>query len=187
MSKTEVNQAYQGYLDASLAHDLAAIDALVRQSARLHRRREGQHARRVPDRAVCSDCLRSSGTPASTWDYEVVNIGDTDAHLILKRGVRVRPGTAVRSSTSRRSMPGPGPRTDGRYLPSRTSRCRAERPAGGTAERLRKPGMPSSIAAAPPPSHARSAAATPRHASLRAECPRSSLPVPGELQRSEAT
>jgi hypothetical protein len=89
MSEAEVIEAYQRYLRAFLADDVAAIDALVQYPL----------AYIVDGRVSMLDAypIRPSALMAAKgWhtsvdmDYDVVGVSETKAHLILRRCTRVR-------------------------------------------------------------------------------------------------
>jgi hypothetical protein len=89
MSQAEVIEAYERYLKAFLADDLAAIDALVQYP--LAYIGEGKVSL-LDDWPFKPSALRA----AKGWhtsiemEYEVIGLSATKAHLVLKRGTRVR-------------------------------------------------------------------------------------------------
>ena len=89
MSKAEVIEAYERYLKAFLADDLAAIDALVHYP--LAYIGDGK-VTKLDEWPFKPSMLRA----AKGWHtsvgmaYEVIGISDTKAHLVLKRCTRVR-------------------------------------------------------------------------------------------------
>ena len=89
MSKAEVIQAYERYLQAFLADDLAAIDALVQYP--LAYIGDGKVSL-LDEYPIKPSALRAAkGWHTSVdMEFEVVGISATKAHLILKRGTRVR-------------------------------------------------------------------------------------------------
>ena len=89
MSKAEVIQAYERYLQAFLADDLAAIDALVQYPLAYIGDGEVSLLDEYPIKP--SALMAAKGWHTSVdMEYEVVGISATKAHLILKRGTRVR-------------------------------------------------------------------------------------------------
>ena len=124
MSKAEVIQAYERYVQAFLADDLATIDSLVQYPLAYI----GDGKVSVLDQWPFEpSALRAAKGWHTSIDmaYEVVGISETKAHVVLKRCTACV-GTAARSRTSLRSMPGPGRTTAGRCSPSRTLRYRTE-------------------------------------------------------------
>ena len=89
MSKVEVVQAYERYLEAFLADDLAAIDALVQYPLAYI----GDGKVSMLDEYLIKP---SALLAAKDWhtsvgmEFEVIGISETKAHLVLKRGTRVR-------------------------------------------------------------------------------------------------
>lgn len=89
MSETEILRAYERYLEAFLADDIAAIDALVQYPLAYI----GDGTVRMLDEYPIKP---SALMAAKQWhtsvgiDYEVVGISETKAHLVLKRCTRVR-------------------------------------------------------------------------------------------------
>lgn len=89
MSKAEVIEAYERYLKAFLADDLAAIDALVQYPLAY-----------IGDGTVSTldqwpfkpSALRAAKGWHTSIDmaYEVIGINETKAHVVLKRCTRVR-------------------------------------------------------------------------------------------------
>jgi hypothetical protein len=85
----EVIQAYERYLQAFLADDLAAIDALVKYP--LAHIGDGT-VTMLSEYPIKPSALMA----AKAWhtsigmEYEVIGISETKAHLVLKRGTRVR-------------------------------------------------------------------------------------------------
>jgi len=89
VSKAEVIQAYERYLQAFLADDLAAIDALVQYPLAYIGDGEVSLLDEYPIKP--SALMAAKGWHTSVdMEYEVVGISATKAHLILKRGTRVR-------------------------------------------------------------------------------------------------
>jgi hypothetical protein len=89
MSKAEVIQAYERYLRAFLADDVAAIDALVQYPLAYI----GDGRVSILDQwPFQPSALRAAKGWHTSIDmaYEVVGISETKAHVVLKRGVRVR-------------------------------------------------------------------------------------------------
>ena len=89
MSQAEVIQAYERYLQAFVADDIAAIDALVQYPLAY-----------IGDGTVSTldqwpfkpSALRAAKGWHTSIDmaYEVIGISETKAHVVLKRCVRVR-------------------------------------------------------------------------------------------------
>jgi hypothetical protein len=89
MKKTEVIQAYERYLQAFLADDIAAIDALVQYPLTYIGDGKVSTLDAFPIRP--SELMAAKRWHTSTnMEYEVVGVSETKAHLILKRGTRVR-------------------------------------------------------------------------------------------------
>jgi hypothetical protein len=89
MSKAEVIQAYERYLQAFLADDLATIDSLVQYPLAYI----GEHQVSMVDEYPIKPSALMAATGWHTsigMDYEVIGISATKAHLVLKRGTRVR-------------------------------------------------------------------------------------------------
>jgi len=89
MSKAEVIQAYERYLEAFLADDLAAIDALVQYP--LAYIGDGQVSM-LDEYPIKPSALMAAKDWHTSVDmeYEVIGISETKAHLVLRRGTRVR-------------------------------------------------------------------------------------------------
>ena len=89
MSEAEILRAYERYLEAFLADDIAAIDAVVEYPLAYI----GDGTVRMLDEYPIKP---SALMAAKQWhtsvdvDYEVVGISETKAHLVLKRCTRVR-------------------------------------------------------------------------------------------------
>jgi hypothetical protein len=89
MSQAEVIQAYERYLQAFVADDIAAIDALVQYPLAYIGDGKVSLLNQYPIRP-------SSLIPAKDWhtsidmEYEVIGLSETKAHLVLKRCTRVR-------------------------------------------------------------------------------------------------
>jgi hypothetical protein len=89
MSKAEVIQAYERYLQAFLADDIAAIDALVQYP--LAYIADGRVSMLDAYPIKPSALMAAKGWHTSIdMDYEVVGMSETKAHLILRRCTRVR-------------------------------------------------------------------------------------------------
>ena len=89
MSEAEVIQAYQRYLQAFLADDIAAIDALVRYP--LAYIGDGKVIMLDEYPVKPSALMAAKGWHTSIGiDYEVIGVSETKAHLVLKRCTRVR-------------------------------------------------------------------------------------------------
>lgn len=89
MSEAEVIQAYERYLAAFLADDLAAIDALVQYPLAYI----GAGTVRMLDQwPFKPSALRAAKDWHTSVDmeFEVIGISETKAHVILKRCTRVR-------------------------------------------------------------------------------------------------
>ena len=89
MSQAEVIQAYERYLKAFLADDLAAIDALVQYPLAYIGEGKVSMLDRWPFKP--STLRQAKGWHTSIdMAYEVIGISETKAHLVLKRCTRVR-------------------------------------------------------------------------------------------------
>ena len=89
MSKAEVIAAYERYLQAFLADDLAAIDALVQYP--LAYIGDGKVSMLDQWPFTPSALRAAKGWHTSIdMDFEVIGISETKAHLVLKRCTRVR-------------------------------------------------------------------------------------------------
>jgi hypothetical protein len=89
MSATEVIQAYERYLEAFLAEDVAAIDALVQYPLAYIGDGKVTMLDKWPFKP--SMLREAKGWHTSIdMEYEVIGISATKAHLVLKRGTRVR-------------------------------------------------------------------------------------------------
>jgi hypothetical protein len=89
MSKAEVIQAYERYLRAFLADDIAAIDALVQYPLAYI----GDGKVSILDQwPFHPSALRAAKGWHTSIDmaYEVIGISETKAHVVLKRCTRVR-------------------------------------------------------------------------------------------------
>ena len=89
MSKAEVIQAYERYLQAFLADDLAAIDALVQYPLAYIGDGEVRMLSEYPIKPSALMAAKAWHTSID-MEYEVIGISETKAHLVLKRGTRVR-------------------------------------------------------------------------------------------------
>jgi hypothetical protein len=89
MSATEVIRAYERYLEAFLAEDVAAIDALVQYPLAYIGDGKVTMLDKWPFKP--SMLREAKGWHTSIdMEYEVIGISATKAHLVLKRGTRVR-------------------------------------------------------------------------------------------------
>ena len=89
MSKAEVIQAYERYLQAFLADDIATIDALVQYP--LAYIGDGKVGMLDEYPIKPSALMAAKGWHTSVdADYEVIGVSETKAHLVLKRCTRVR-------------------------------------------------------------------------------------------------
>ena len=89
MSKAEVMEAYESYLQAFLADDLAAIDALVQYPLAYIGDGKVSMLNEYPIKPAALIAAKGWHTSVD-MEFEVVGISATKAHLILKRGTRVR-------------------------------------------------------------------------------------------------
>jgi hypothetical protein len=89
MSKAEVLEAYERYLKAFLADDIATIDGLVRYPLAYIGDGEVSMLDEYPIKPSALMAAKAWHTSID-MEYEVVGISATKAHLILKRGTRVR-------------------------------------------------------------------------------------------------
>jgi len=89
MSKADVMEAYESYLQAFLADDLAAIDALIQYP--LAYIGDGQ-VTMLNEYPIKPSALMAAKDWHTSLDmeFEVIGISETKAHLVLKRGTRVR-------------------------------------------------------------------------------------------------
>ena len=89
MSEAEVIQAYERYLRAFLADDIAAIDALVQYP--LAYIGDGT-VRMLDEYPIKPSALMAAKDWHTSIDmaYEVIGLSETKAHLVLKRCTRVR-------------------------------------------------------------------------------------------------
>ena len=89
MSKAEVIEAYERYLQAFLADDLAAIDALVQYPLAYIGDGKVSMLDQWPFRP--STLRQAKGWHTSIdMAYEVIGLSETKAHVVLKRCTRVR-------------------------------------------------------------------------------------------------
>ena len=89
MSKAEVIRAYERYLQAFLADDVAAIDSLVQYP--LAYIGDGKVSLLDEYPIKPSALMATKGWHTSIdMAYEVVGLSETKAHLVLKRCTRVR-------------------------------------------------------------------------------------------------
>jgi hypothetical protein len=89
MSKAEVIQAYERYLAAFLADDLAAIDALVQYPLAYIGDGTVSMLDRWPFKPSALRAAKDWHTSVG-MAYEVIGLSETKAHLVLKRCTRVR-------------------------------------------------------------------------------------------------
>jgi hypothetical protein len=89
MSKAEVIQAYERYLRAFLADDVATIDALVQYPLAYIGDGKVNILDQWPFRPSTLRRLKGWHTSID-MAYEVIGLSETKAHVVLKRGVRVR-------------------------------------------------------------------------------------------------
>lgn len=89
MSKAEVIQAYERYVEAFLADDIVAIDALVQYP--LAYIGDGE-VRMLDEYPIKPSALMAAKAWHTSIDmaYEVIGLSETKAHLVLKRCTRVR-------------------------------------------------------------------------------------------------
>jgi hypothetical protein len=89
MIEAEVIQAYERYLQAFLADDIAAIDALVQYPLAYIGDGKVAMLNEYPIKPSALMAAKDWHTSVG-MDYEVIGVSATKAHLILKRGTRVR-------------------------------------------------------------------------------------------------
>ena len=89
MSKAEVMEAYESYLQAFLADDLAAIDALVQYPLAYIGDGKVSMLNEYPIKPSALMAAKDWRTSVD-MEFEVVGISETKAHLVLRRGTRVR-------------------------------------------------------------------------------------------------
>jgi hypothetical protein len=89
MSKTEVAQAYERYLQAFLADDTQTIDALVQYPLAYIGDGKVSMLDEFPIKPSALMAAKSWHTSVD-MEYEVVGVSATKAHLVLRRGTRVR-------------------------------------------------------------------------------------------------
>jgi hypothetical protein len=89
MSEAEIVRAYQRYLEAFLADDIVAIDALVQYPLAYIGDGTVRMSDEYPIKPSALMAAKEWHTSVDT-DYEVVGISETKAHLVLKRCTRVR-------------------------------------------------------------------------------------------------
>lgn len=89
MSKAEVIEAYERYLQAFLADDVAAIDALVRYPLTYIGDGKITMLDEYPIKPSALMAAKAWHTSID-MEYEVLGVSATKAHLVLKRGTRVR-------------------------------------------------------------------------------------------------
>ena len=89
MSEAEVIRAYERYLEAFLADDVATIDTLVQYPLTYIGDGQVSVLREFPIKP--SALMATKGWHTSVGlAYEVVGISETKAHLVLRRCTRVR-------------------------------------------------------------------------------------------------
>jgi hypothetical protein len=89
LSEAEVIEAYERYLDAFLADDIATIDSLVQYPLAYIGDGKVSMLDEYPIKPSALMAAKDWHTSID-MDYEVIGIGETKAHLVLKRGTRVR-------------------------------------------------------------------------------------------------
>ena len=89
MSKAEVIAAYERYLQAFLADDLAAIDALAQYPLAYIGDGKVSMLDQWPFKPSALRAVKRWHT-STDMAYEVIGISETKAHLVLKRCTRVR-------------------------------------------------------------------------------------------------
>ena len=89
MSKVEVIEAYERYLKAFLADDLAAIDALVQYPLAYIGDGKVSMLDHWPFKPSALRAAKAWHTSIE-MEYEVIGFSATKAHLVLKRCTRVR-------------------------------------------------------------------------------------------------
>jgi hypothetical protein len=89
MSKAEVIQAYERYLQAFLADDIATIDALVQYPLAYIGDGKAMMLDEYPIKPSALMAAKDWHTSVDV-DYEVIGVSETKAHLVLKRCTRVR-------------------------------------------------------------------------------------------------
>jgi hypothetical protein len=89
MSEAEVIRAYERYLEAFLADDVAAIDALVQYP--LAYIGDGKVSM-LDEYPIKPSALMAAKAWHTSIDmaYEVIGVSETKAHVVLKRCTRVR-------------------------------------------------------------------------------------------------
>jgi hypothetical protein len=125
MSKVEVVQAYERYLEAFLADDLAAIDALVQYPLAYIGDGKVSMLDEYPIKPSALLAAKDWHTSVG-MEFEVIGISETKAHLVLKRGTRVRRDGSPIEDIWAFYASGPEPKSAGRCSRCRTSRCRVE-------------------------------------------------------------
>jgi hypothetical protein len=89
MSKAEVTKAYERYLQAFLADDIETINALVQYP--LAYIGDGKVSMLDEFPIKPSALMAAKGWHTSIdMAYEVIGVSETKAHLVLRRGTRVR-------------------------------------------------------------------------------------------------
>ena len=89
MSKAEVIQAYERYLQAFLADDITTIDALVQYPLAYIGDGKVAMLDEYPIKPSALIAAKDWHTSVDV-DYEVIGVSATKAHLVLKRCTRVR-------------------------------------------------------------------------------------------------
>ena len=89
MSKAQVIQAYERYLEAFLDDDIATIDALVQYPLAYIGDGKVDMLHEYPIKPSTLMAAKGGHTSIDV-DYEVIGVSETKAHLVLKRCTRVR-------------------------------------------------------------------------------------------------
>jgi hypothetical protein len=89
MSKAEVIHAYERYLEAFLADDIATIDGLVQYPLAYVGDGKVSMLDEYPIRPSALMAAKDWHTSID-MEYEVIGVSETKAHLVLKRCTRVR-------------------------------------------------------------------------------------------------
>jgi hypothetical protein len=123
MSKAEVTKAYERYLQAFLADDIETINALVQYP--LAYIGDGKVSMLDEFPIKPSALMAAKGWHTSMdMAFEVIGVSETKAHLVLRRGTRVRrDGSPIEEAFA--FYAGPRPTRAGRCLLSLTSPYRA--------------------------------------------------------------
>jgi hypothetical protein len=89
MNEADVIEAYERYLKAFLADDVAAIDALVQYPLAYIGDGKVSMFDQFPFKPSMLQAVKNWHTSID-MEYEVIGISATKAHVVLKRGTRVR-------------------------------------------------------------------------------------------------